>query len=144
MLNYLDDEVNQMCNTDYDQPDLYRERVGVARKAHSCTECGRRIGAGESYRRVFGVWHGDAYLYKVCQHCNIALIWLLAECRGFLFHGIQEDILDHAREAPAPQSVALYRIAIGMSRGWRGWRSASFPLPRLPMITARQGAFDYV
>lgn len=144
MLNEIRVKVNQMCNTDYDPPELYEEVVvRSARKEHRCSECGRTIETGESYLYVFGVWQGSPNQYKVCRHCNVAKCWLVAECGGFLFEGIEEDIHGHAQEYGSTTSAALYRIVVGMRRKWRRRDGGMMPLPGLPAISAEQGKLDY-
>ena len=132
-----------MCNTDYDPADLYQQSVRRARKEHRCAECYRRIEAGETYRYVFGVWSGVSSSYHVCQHCNIALLWLVAECIGFMHGGIKEEIHEHAQEYNrSTAGFSLYRIAIGMDRKWRRKDGTMMPPPKIPSISQKQGRTD--
>lgn len=43
-----------------------------ARKEHKCSDCGRTIRPGETYRRGVG-FDGTAWSWKECQHCEYAL-----------------------------------------------------------------------
>jgi hypothetical protein len=49
----------------------------VARKEHHCSDCGRIIRAGETYRRFRGVGDDGVFTWKSCAHCDkvAAAIW---------------------------------------------------------------------
>ncbi len=45
----------------------------VARKGHRCAICGRRITPGETYARMAGLDHSEAWTAKECEHCHRAV-----------------------------------------------------------------------
>jgi len=59
------------CFCDYDPPIFARAAKPVARVEHKCYECGGRIGAGEQYERVSGLWDRAEGLttFKTCPRC---------------------------------------------------------------------------
>ena len=58
------------CDLDgYDHPEVFDCTEPVARKQHTCCECGAAILPGEQYHRAFGVWGGDAETFKTCRIC---------------------------------------------------------------------------
>lgn len=117
-----------MCSTDYDVASVYNEKMARATKDHVCTECGRTIKKGESYKNVWGVWVFGHDTYKTCQHCRVAQEWLSDECGGFLHGGLDEEILEHAFEY---RKTFLYRWIIGIRRGWKKFNSDGLmPLPK--------------
>jgi hypothetical protein len=91
-------------------------RYVVARRAHKCAECWRRIDAGERYYRETFVFEGDLSHHKTCEHCMVVRQWLQDECGGWLFGSVQEDAADHA----SGYGVDLARAVIGMRWKWRG------------------------
>ena len=56
------------CECD-DGPTLYSAREIVARKPHTCCECGATIPAGDTYERVKGLWDGAWATYATCERC---------------------------------------------------------------------------
>ena len=44
----------------------------IARRQHSCCECGSLIQPGEQYELVRGVWDGQFDTYKTCSFCASA------------------------------------------------------------------------
>jgi len=112
--------------------------VKRARKSHKCTECGRQIQAGESYRVHTWIYDGQFDSSKSCAHCMVAEDWLTENCSGYLIHGVWEDINEHCQEyqGRAKCIARLARIKIGMERDWqirRGPRKGQLmPVPQLP------------
>lgn len=124
-----------MCMIDgAEMCEVWQERpVKAARKAHKCSECGRTIAAGETYRSIFTVFEGDASTVRQCQHCVVAADWLTKECGGYLTEGIFEDIDEHAREYAR---FGLWRLSVGMKRRWQRFDKAGLMrVPALPPIT---------
>lgn len=52
-----------------DLPDVYDERMVVARKQHWCVECRHPIFPGEKYQLVKGLWGGEWATYSTCECC---------------------------------------------------------------------------
>jgi hypothetical protein len=110
-----------MCSIDYgERYAVYHQTCIRARKQHKCNECGRMIASGEPYRRTSGLLDGSWTTNKVCQHCTIAANWLMDNCSGYLDRVVYEDINQHASEY---RRADLWRLAVGMGRGWRRLRS---------------------
>jgi hypothetical protein len=109
------------------------ERTPKAKKIHHCTECSRAIEPGERYLMERCVFDDEMCIYKTCSHCQIAREWLIAECGGWLYQGVHEDIEEHVREG---YGFGLARLAIGMRRKWRYRGGHLMPIPKLPKITA--------
>lgn len=71
-----------MCYCELDDgPTIYWESRPVARKEHTCYECGSTIDVGEEYYRISGVWDGLFYTFKQCQICKN--VWEEAIAEGF-------------------------------------------------------------
>lgn len=64
-----------MCECDYEYPDVFEQSLVKARKFHRCSECRGWIAVGETYRKTFGVWDGDARSYKTCSDCEQFMAW---------------------------------------------------------------------
>lgn len=109
-----------------------------ARKAHRCAECGREIAAGEQYRSERFVFDGSLSVHKTCSHCMVARDWLQAQCGGFIFGAVEDDLREHALEGgifgPRGYGLRLGRMAVGMRAKWRNSRGL-LPVPAMP-ITA--------
>jgi len=50
-------------------PRLTRESFPVARKEHTCCECGSTVTKGEKYEKIDGLWD-DFETYKTCMFCS--------------------------------------------------------------------------
>ena len=55
---------------DYDQPELYKDKIVKARKEHKCCECGERIAIGERHEHAKGKWDGNWDSYRTCLFCT--------------------------------------------------------------------------
>lgn len=109
-----------MCMVDYDdeRPTVYRESHRKAKKAHSCSECNRKIQSGEKYHYVFSVFEGSTFVAKTCEHCYIAQNLLARECGGFAHCEVMQDLREHISEM-LPWSMTAARLAVGMRRKWK-------------------------
>lgn len=59
------------CCESFDEgPSVWRTEYPRAGKIHKCAECGHVIAPGESYRRTFFVFEGDANTYIACERCD--------------------------------------------------------------------------
>ena len=107
---------------------LLAEYHSTARKRHKCRECHREIRPGESYLIEKYIDDGIC-THKTCQHCQIVRGWLSAECGGWLYGGVREDILEHAYEG---YGMDVKRMAVGIRQRWTRKNGALLPLPRMP------------
>jgi len=108
-----------MCMIDYaDANEFCSESWRSAAKKHACGECGREIGAGETYLRAAGKSDGEMYQAKMCAHCHAGARLLQRHCGGYLFGGVYEDLKEHVSEA-LPWSMQAARLVVGMRRKWR-------------------------
>lgn len=101
-----------------------------AAKAHRCNECHRQIPVGESYLYEYTKFDGETQSHRTCQHCLVARQWLMENCGGWLYGGVQEDIQDHADTKMYGFGVKL--LAMGMERMWTRKDGRMWPIPRLP------------
>ena len=58
------------CSCDYDPFDFYHATTPVARKPHTCCECGGVIPPGEQYERAATVFEGMFVCFKTCLICS--------------------------------------------------------------------------
>jgi hypothetical protein len=58
-----------MCFSDGDYPEFAVNRVVIARKVHTCAECGSAIESGEAYFYHTGKFDGSFYAEKQCRRC---------------------------------------------------------------------------
>ena len=110
---------------------LLSEADPVARKAHKCNECWRTISGGEQYHVDRLVWEGQLHNHKMCAHCMVAREWLSAECGGWVYGGIEDDVHEHAQDYP----MSVRRLAIGMKWKWRSPKGRLLPIPKVPRTT---------
>lgn len=117
-----------MCRIqDCDPWKVYRAGTRVARKEHTCFECGRKITKGESYHYATGL-HPDAAgwdVFKLCPHCDAASQWLVVVCNGFLYGGIREELREHWEEEWELRSIGLGRLIHGIERRWQRTKYAT-------------------
>lgn len=94
------------CFCDYDMPSVSSRSNPRARKRHSCSECGSPILPGEQYEYVFGVWDGDASIFKTCERCTDLRQWVqnnvpcLCWAHGSLLDDLEEAIVAAQYRAP--------------------------------------------
>ncbi len=114
-----------------DGPEWLSETRHVARKEHRCCECGRVIQPRERYERATGLWDRKEGLqtYKTCPHCLVARGWLQAECGGWLFGEVCEDLREHFYDGGMDDRYWLGRVVVGMRLRWQGKRGL-MPVPR--------------
>ncbi len=102
----------------------------LAKREHRCSECGRTIGPGEQYLREAFRWDGEFQSHKTCKHCEVARNWLSAECGGWCYGGVEEDVREHC--FGHGYGMDLYRLAVGMAWRWRTPRGRLLPVPADP------------
>jgi hypothetical protein len=54
-----------------------------ARKAHKCSECGRRIEVGEKYEHYWGKYGGECSAIDTCAQCAEIADGFYCDCRVF-------------------------------------------------------------
>jgi hypothetical protein len=115
----------------------------VARKDHRCGDCGRIIGKGESY--MVGSWASEGRIerMKMCAHCRVVADWLEANCGGYVWGGLIEDLREHIEEYAGvypPVVLDLKRIDVMADHDWRfkrGPRAGQLlPVPKMPRFPA--------
>lgn len=102
----------------------------TARKAHRCSDCGREIRPGETYRRGVG-FDGTAWTWKDCAHCEYVL-------REYDLAWDGEYNADHFAEWASdgdfrtPQEA---RDMAGYRKRWMTTQGNLWPLPEPPGST---------
>lgn len=127
-----------MCMVEYcdDYVMLLRNSHHKATKQHACCECRRTIAAGETYMVETVIFDGERSGYKTCAHCEVARNWLQAECGGFLYRGVYEDIKQHADSGH--YGFGVRKLAVGMAARWARKSGSAWPTPRLPKTTHQE------
>jgi hypothetical protein len=77
--------------------ELYECRKPKARMHHRCCECDGVIQPGETYHRHFGIWEGDAMVFKTCNDCETLRSKVNATCDPFdlcPFEGLYEWVCE--------------------------------------------------
>lgn len=84
------------------EPFIYfRNSFPVARKEHTCIECGKVIKAGEKYENAFGIFRDGgkrAESYKTCMGCYNLSRHLMCGCRCYgmlaedIYYALEIDI----------------------------------------------------
>lgn len=122
-----------MCMADdIESVELISEGWRKARKAHRCKECSREISAGERYLYETFQFNGFKS-HKTCEHCSVVRGWLTAECGGWVYAYVAEDIHEHVAQDFYGPNVRLLSVGIGMK--WQRSDGRLFPVPRLPPTT---------
>lgn len=125
-----------MCMIDYADGcvEMLDERTRTAKKSHRCSECGRVIQPGESYRLEKYVWEAQLTNHKTCRHCWSARGWLSEQCNGFCFGQVAEDIHEHACE---DYGFAVKLLSCGISKGWKRKDGKLWPVKSVDRLVLR-------
>jgi hypothetical protein len=76
-----------------DGAEFFNEKRQRARIEHRCSECSRKILAGEMYERVVGKWNGTFSVYKTCLDClSMRDVFF---CEEYNFGYVWEDLRQH-------------------------------------------------
>ena len=129
-----------MCmidNTDGMVTELHSE-TRKAVKEHKCSECRRLIGKGELYLHEGYVWDGKKHTHKTCRHCQVVRDWLSAECGGWCYGSVEEDIWDHVNDGYYGKAVVM--LAVGMRRYWRTKDGRLYRVPSVPKTSHQRAA----
>jgi ribosomal protein S14 len=106
------------------------ERHRVARKPHTCGECGRSILARETYLDACGLADGTFWTAKMCRHCFAVAEWLSESCNGYLHTAVIEDFREHAEG-----KIGYLRAVVGARRKWSRFDGTGLmPVPILPPL----------
>ena len=108
---------------------VLQESKRKARKEHKCSECGRKIRIGERYLYETTLFDGEIEYHKTCAHCQVCRAWLTSNCGGWLYGGIEEDIMEHAHDY---RRKDLIRLRWGMGRFWTRRDGELMALPAMP------------
>lgn len=79
---------------EYDSPKFLNTIDRVARKVHTCSECGRAIDPGEVYEYSAGKWDSFS-TYKTCRDCVSVRDEMF--CEGWVYGCLWEDVAEHIR-----------------------------------------------
>lgn len=121
-----------MCMVDGgERSEVWLEWRRRAHKKHQCSECGRSILRGETYRRTKDLYDGRWSSTAQCAHCMVLADWLSEECGGYLTHGIVEDFGEHAEEYCR---FDLRRLQWGALHKWNR-KGNLMPIPKLPLTS---------
>ena len=95
-----------------------------ARTDHVCSDCGRTISPGETYRRSVGFNDGTAWTWKDCAHCEAILSLYDLSWDG-------EYNADHYHEwaTDGHNDWSEVRHAAGYLMCWRTRSGALLPIP---------------
>lgn len=97
----------------------------VARKRHTCCECGGHIEPGQTYQRTAGCWDGAMDQFRTCTPCVNARTWATEqpEWAGdgehlFYFEMLADDLCNLAPEIPFGDGrrFTAYRLQVEMGR----------------------------
>lgn len=88
------------CYCDFDGPSFFSETHPKARKTHKCYECGRRIEAGETYSRVWGIWDGRMDTHGTCRQCCALRDYVKSNvpCFCWAYGSLRDDAMETLRE----------------------------------------------
>lgn len=79
---------------DEEGPAVFLQRTIVARKPHTCTECGEQIQPKTAYEQVTGCWDHRWSTYKTCASC-VEIRDHFACDNGWLFGQLWSDLADN-------------------------------------------------
>lgn len=97
----------------------------VARRRHTCCECGGNIEPGSAYQRTAGCWDGTMDQFRTCIPCVNTRDWATRqpEWSGdgehlFYFEMLADDLCNLAPEIPPGDGrrFTAYRLQIEMCR----------------------------
>lgn len=113
---------------------IYSESFHVARKEHTCAECGRTIAKGEQYKRV-GALGARWVIWRTCSHCRIGQDWLQKECGGFFHAMVEEDLCEHVADMMYTAPLSLAKLIVGIRRKWKPFfRDGLMKQPVMPPV----------
>ena len=95
-----------------------------ARKDHVCSDCGRIIGPGETYRRGVGFDDGTAWTWKDCAHCEATL-----DLYGLSWDGTYNDDDFYEWATDGHNEWSEVRHAAGYLMRWRTRSGTLLPVP---------------
>jgi hypothetical protein len=108
---------------------VLRDEKHKARKQHRCSECSRMIRVGEIYQAEATLFDGSFDHHKTCMHCQVARRWLSANCGGWVYGGVEEDIIEHVHDY---RRKDLIRLKYGMARLWTKRNGELMAIPAMP------------
>ena len=125
-----------MCMVDYaDETCLVlQKKHRVSRVERKCHECQRKVKRGELYLHEVIKFNGEVSTHNICPQCLVVRHWLEKECSGWVYGGLEEDMVEHAQEGrlyPFPHWMSIARMAVGIRNGWDNGK-----MPRLALTSA--------
>lgn len=85
------------CEIDLEgeNPTAFSQKDRIARKEHTCYECGRTISPGETYRYESGIWDDQPGAFKTCSDClSVRREFFCSFAYGELWSAMHEHIVD--------------------------------------------------
>ena len=95
-----------------------------AKRDHECSDCGRTISPGETYRRGVGFDDGTAWTWKDCAHCEAIL-----SLYDLSWDGAYNDGTFYAWATDEHGDWSEVRDAAGYLMHWRTQSGALLPIP---------------
>ena len=97
----------------------------TARKEHKCSDCGRTIRPGETYRRGVGFEAGEVYSqWKDCRHCDFVL-----QAYDIAWDGEYSPDSFHEWAGDGFQDLAEARLQAGFRKRWTTAQGNLWPIP---------------
>lgn len=129
-----------MCMADYsERPDVYHAALRRARKVRKCEECRRDITIGEKYESASMVYDGYWSRFSTCQHCTVAMAWLIQNCGGFMHGAVWDDLEEHILEYRR-LAFPLSRLSVARRRQWQRFaKDGLMAIPPIPPTLASVG-----
>ena len=109
--------------------DIGRWTTPVARKLHTCENCGRKIDQGEKYHSYDGIYDGIANAWKDCRHC--AALISMFDLYGIYDEGVGPDEVGEWE----PETVAGLRAKVYWRKRWRRPDGTLYPVPQREDVT---------
>lgn len=97
----------------------------TARKPHRCSLCRRVISPGEVYEHQSMKDGSEWWTWRNCEHCRsvVSTVWNLRLIDEDYDGWSMFDVLHDSGR------VDLMRLAVGIKRQWRGFRTPLMPVP---------------
>ena len=95
-----------------------------ARTDHVCSDCGRTIGPGETYRHSVVFHDGTVGTWKDCAHCEA-----LVDLYDIAWDGGYDDVRIHEWATDGHDDWSKVRDAAGYLMRWRTRSGTLLPVP---------------
>ena len=110
-------------------PSFCRQIHRVAKKVHTCTECGGDILPLDVYEHTTGLWDGDILTFKTCSQCEQCRDEYIELTRGdrdtddgdYSLGGLRDELMDLAQNHhDTVRRFKLYRMIGKMDKRKNG------------------------